>query len=474
MPDDASKGYMGLMPRRVLEPLLRENSLFLQDSQSQRHVDGLNRRDAQSLATEYEVLLLNALSKVGEVVHEPDLGGSSRPDIFFRSAESGVSFVADITCVSDADAYRVNAVEELQEQFRKLLPKHGVRPGGFSFRIDGQVIGPPGKRKTRLSLPPRPEIPRLIEDLTGFVRTVGMAPGSPHATTISRPGASLTVSYDPRNRFGMMVSHLSFTYPLSLRNNPLANRLHDKAKQLRDTGFTGPAGVIVCDGYCTSLNDEGLSATAHFTGRQIVTDFFRRHTSVSFVALFRVHAPHSTTKRITPSFEMRVFRNPKSPHSLPAAAEDLLKSLPSVLPAPDATPVNALHDYAAEPSHKGRSFYGGYQITGRYQMAEVRISARSVLELLAGSLDLQDFLRSLRMAPSDLHPNATNFFRYHLDAGHLLTGARVEREPQQDDDWLVLTMGGPDPAVTAFRLDRETSRIGPSGNVDSGSPAADS
>lgn len=463
IPDVAPKDHMGLIPRRILEPLLRENSRFLQASQSQRHVDGLNRRDTQSLATEYEVLLLNALSKVGEVAHEPDLGGSAHPDIFFRSTESGVSFVADITCVSDADAFRVNAVEEFQRQFRKLLSKHGVRPGGFFLRIDGQTIGSPGKQKTRLSLPPRQRLPRLVQDLTDFVREVAMAPGSRHSTTISQSEASLTVSYDPRSRFGT-TSHLSFTHPLSLRNNTLANKLHDKAKQLHNAGFIGPTGIVVCDGHCTSLNDDGMWTPAHVTGRQIVADFFRRHTSVSFVALLRVHEPHpgSITKRVVRSFEMRVFRNLKSPHPLPTLGEDLLKALPSMLPTPETIPVNVLHEYEAEPSHKGRSLYGRYQITGGHQMPEIRISARSVLELLAGSLDPQTFLRAHHMAPSDQRPDAINLLRNHLDAGHLIVGARLEREPQRDDDWLVLTLGGPDPAVTAFRLDRETPEVEPS------------
>ncbi len=167
---------MGLVPRRVLEPILRENARFLRADQARRQVDDVDRRDAQSLASEYEVLLLNALSKVGCVSYEPNLGGAKRPDVLFSSSTPDLTFVADITCVSDVDAYRSNPVEDLQNEFRRLLKRHGLRAGGFFFGIEGGETGPPGPRKPRLTHPSPAQLPGLLQDRAGFVREVAAAP----------------------------------------------------------------------------------------------------------------------------------------------------------------------------------------------------------------------------------------------------------------------------------------------------------
>lgn len=49
--------------------------------------------------------MLYAISQQGLVVHEPQLLGKRRPDIFFTGA-TGLSFVADVTTVSDRETRR--------------------------------------------------------------------------------------------------------------------------------------------------------------------------------------------------------------------------------------------------------------------------------------------------------------------------------------------------------------------------------
>jgi hypothetical protein len=72
---------------------------------------------------------------------------------------------------------------------------------------------------------------------------------------------------------------------------------------------------------------------------------------------------------------------------------------------------------------------------------EIRISSRTVLDLLAGNLAYEHFPETYK-----------GFFRGMSKEGRLFVTANIEKDTHEtDDDWLVLTFGEPDPAVTRFR-----------------------
>jgi len=93
---------MAIFSRRALQRLIAENTSILSKKQIRKHVDSLNRMDKErSLATEWEVVLINALSKLGSVVHEKNFGGPRRGDIYFEAKGNPTeSFLADITTIS--------------------------------------------------------------------------------------------------------------------------------------------------------------------------------------------------------------------------------------------------------------------------------------------------------------------------------------------------------------------------------------
>ncbi|MGH7947528.1 MAG: hypothetical protein ACREF9_21350, partial [Opitutaceae bacterium] len=81
-----------------MQNAINDNSCFLSASQTRRHVELLN--SAVDLSTEWELVILNVLGKVGQVEHEPDLGGPTKLDVKFEAVD-GFQFAADITTVSD-------------------------------------------------------------------------------------------------------------------------------------------------------------------------------------------------------------------------------------------------------------------------------------------------------------------------------------------------------------------------------------
>lgn len=78
---------------------------------------------------------------------------------------------------------------------------------------------------------------------------------------------------------------------------------------------------------------------------------------------------------------------------------------------------------------------------------DIKISARSVLELLAGEITQEKFL--------ELHnfKSGTNPFKSILRDYKLISAASLERgATEQDDDWLKFEFEGPDPAISPFRV----------------------
>jgi uncharacterized protein (DUF885 family) len=124
---------MAIFSRRSLQRLITENSSFLLQKQTKKHVAALNRMYKElSLAVEWEVVLLNAFSKAGKVLHENDVSGTA--DIYFEAhQQSDQAFVADITTVSDKGLDEISPVEALDHELAKIVNGRSLNPNPSTF-----------------------------------------------------------------------------------------------------------------------------------------------------------------------------------------------------------------------------------------------------------------------------------------------------------------------------------------------------
>jgi hypothetical protein len=113
------------------------------------------------------------------------------------------------------------------------------------------------------------------------------------------------------------------------------------------------------------------------------------------------------------------------------------------LPQPQTTPENAMYDLKAGDGMWGRHI-GEIQMGGN-----IKISARTLLELLAGTKTIQQFEADYKFR------SAENPFRRMLAQGRLLSSVTIEHRPEQDDDIATLQFGQPDPAISRFRVEAE-------------------
>jgi hypothetical protein len=77
---------------------------------------------------------------------------------------------------------------------------------------------------------------------------------------------------------------------------------------------------------------------------------------------------------------------------------------------------------------------------------KIRISARELLDLLAGTLDQKRFAENHRMF------GRGNIFKHYRSGGKMILKAEVESNQEEDDDWIVLEFSDGDPAMSKFKV----------------------
>lgn len=416
----------------------------------------LNAARSNRLPQMWELVWLYALGTVVSVEHERPLP-NGRPDIWFSVSNGSrlIPVVADITTLSDSALDSANPFERLSEAVHQQARKTGMQEGGFHVAVSHVEAGASGSKNVQLLIPTGPAFEQLVKrHLKPFAQRVAAYPTVPNMLEVDEPGAKFTVEYKGPSQYSG-GSHRAYDGALSRENNVLFNRLSDKTRQLRGAPEGAVRMLVICDGDCSLLSRnhpmEGFSAqqiAEHFlrgsqtidlallvtVGEESVLNFARRNHRYLRCSLFAATAgrPAHLTDSVIEAVR-RVF-------------EDVIKKLPE----PRMMPNNALRrNFDSEWS---ASMEGGYRQSGD----RIKVSARAVLELLAGAMTYERFAEIHGWAEGQF-----NMFRSCLESGRLFRSAKIESlGADQDDDWLEFEFGPPDPAISAFRLPRRSDDSG--------------
>jgi hypothetical protein len=443
---------MALFSRRSLQNMIDALANKLPVSARTKLVHELNRHSLSALGFEWELLLLFALSKAGQVQYEATAAGASQPDItFIQDGNNPIRFTADVATVSDEGLDKQNPIMRFSQSLYRMRLKLGL-PGTISYKVHGEQIGVYGDAKMTLQLPPsskldaffntriKPELQQLQRDNV-----------SKKTIEIDEDGVKLTLFYDALGRTST-GSYPSYTAAYSAKRNPVYTALRSKVRQLKRSGSPDPFGIFLCDGGSELLANTQRYGTA-FHLDHVVTEFFRRTTSISFVAvlLFPIRTSYSPFGPPNPHrFTGSVYVNPRAVRPVDQAS--LLALINNGLrhvPPPVTSPAGAQHWIEHGEANAGQKF--SEMIHGGDIMSQqVKVSARTVLELLAGKLTVVDFMRGFER-PSGGH-KFTNPFSAALKAGLTIEDVKVTRVANADDDWLEISFGPPDPAISKLKV----------------------
>lgn len=466
---------MAIFSRRTLQCLINENAEFLRPKQIKEHVRRLNNADLAyqnnkfsevSLATEWEVVLLNVFSKIGIVEHEPILEGQKKIDLLFTlRSNSSKQFLADITTISDKGFDDKNPVEALENDLMKRVAQHGLRLDAFSLRVEGNhgksykgyyyiehgdesrtVLYKGGGEKSKLKLPGIAKFAEKIfnDKFEQFLKDIEYAPYEERFYYVVVPDddINLAIGYHPNQRFSS-INYLEYRRLNHLTENRLYQSLEDKAHQLSESKFNGTLGIILCDGGYTPLQSRP-DHTSHSVD-EVITFFLKNHPYISFIITYTIE--HKYPRKRPLPIIIKIY---KDNYSDDAVIETIEKSL-EVLPEPETDMFNAVNRLKGRHPQEGRKngmTYGLGTISNK-----VQISARTLLELLAGRLKHEDFLRQYGFVATEEFPQrGRNPFEWSLNNGALIREISIEPSESVDDDIITIKLIGPDPAISPFQV----------------------
>jgi hypothetical protein len=436
---------MAIFPRRIIQRLLDENRAFLSETQITEHVKRLNANDNGTIATEWEILLLNVLSKVGRVQHEIELSGTKKPDIFFEAPKTG-EFVADITAISDESYDKENPIAYFYECLNKYFHTKGLTAGGLRVDVDGENIGEYGDRKVKLRLPTKNDIPSFIrKKFNQIAEAIKCNPNQAFKTNIGEGNVSIKVIFNPKEKyFGGAYPSYSVVYSLS--RNPLSYRLRKKAAQLKKSGYEGIMGVFVCDAACASLNND-FHGVSDYSQDKIVEEVFRGNSSLSFVLVLSPEEQRPPFGQgVTKSIKARFYSNRAAKYPINDAVLTKLQEIAKFFPVPESMPINASRRLNTKKDG-GLSHYGGCTMSGN----KIKISSRMITEMFAGVLDFNKFDKDHKAMSSDNKNYITQFFLNQVMQGKMIRNVSIEKCQDEDDDWIEFEYGEPDPAISKFK-----------------------
>jgi hypothetical protein len=444
---------MAMFSRRNLQQMLDALAAHIPVEARRKLARELDRRNTSALGFEWETAILFALSHVGQIEYEASAVDGPRPDIGFREAGGGsICFTADVATVSDSGLEADNPAMRFSLALHRLRKKYKL-PGVLNFDIKGEATGPAHRdRKMRLKLPPQAGLDSFLGATLGPELQRIQREELDHATmAVNEPGIEFTVNYHANQRLSS-GHYPSFTATYSLTRNPVYRTLRDKARQLKKFGGPHPCGIFLCDGNCALLKSTQTAAVA-FGLRNVIEEFFRQNSSISFVAILKFPPTRQDIftgliKELRISGEL--YPNPRAAKPLePDPLLALINRGLAHLPSPAATPHDALHFIGHAEAHEGNTIN---VIThgGNLMSQAVKLSARKIQELLAGKITAEQLFSDYQ------HPDSKfeNPFLSGLKSGLTMESASVTRVPDADDDVMEIRFGPPDPAIKKFTVSR--------------------
>lgn len=396
-----------------------------------------NKRVSQAVPAEFELGVLWALSTMGELEVEPDWYGARRPDAYTECLFEGYPCAVEIAAISDArlsqeeDMRRVaTRLCEVANKFRKGAGKHlhfqfsetsGYTENGYMRRrlVDRDFV----------SAEATSEQLRAWLALQEGRQPLELQQGSTHVTVTWH-------ALRQHQQFNFFSSMPAEAY--SLKDNPLYEVLTEKAQQLVSPGFTGLRCVIVAGAGSRMLRDQESMMRTHgtVTARQVVEHFLQEAAEAVDVVLLL--SPYRNNLNVYRQDPIRWCFTGFARPGLELSDSGVKKLAASLPPARfEGYQARVLHQQAAF-RHDACGWYVGTTIKSGSPHMTIKISARALLDLLAGRITVEKFQHFTGL---DEKSGMPNIFKHRLEQGDILSDVKIEPGGvDEDDDWLVIEL----------------------------------
>lgn len=439
-----------IFSRRDLQQSINRLGNVLDPEDLRKLVAALNRQDRERLPKMWELVVLDAFSQVAPLRHEVALPSGRKPDFELSVAHpSGepLLIVGDVATVSDAGLDEQNPIDVLFQEGPRIARRLGLEPNHLGYNVDGDRSGRYGDARIKLQLPPKGKLLQVLNGpMKAWLKDVKLKGLKKSLYEYDEEGFKFTVKYDQSQRYHS-GSFTSYDVAASLEKNPLYKALRSKRDQLDGAPRDSLRLIVVCDGDSAVLSRTALSSgNGTYSAKQITSHFLNKTSSIDAVLLCTVEdtASRSSASEYQLRFDLEVADKASSPELVAAnvkALGTLLRRAADQFPKPHQMPVNAAR--RCQDSAVSRSHNGALCMTSDSN----KISARGLLDLLAGTITSEQYLAQHRWGESGV----SNVFEIMRREGRSITSAHIEAMEHPDDDWIVFEFGEPDPAASPFR-----------------------
>lgn len=431
--------------------MLNENAAFLTKEQLNHLVSRLNTEGFQSIDAEWEVAVLNAFSKLGNVVHEPSLEGTAQLDLLFTHGD-GSSFLADITSVSDEGFEKQTSVKAFYVELQNRLRNAGLLYKGWSLAV-GSHPTTKYRERPKPALPPPSEFAKEIfnANFKEFLRRIKEHPDQSRRYDVSTEKTAIALVYEPQ-RTGFMSQMPVYNPAMEKDKNPVFSALRMKAKQLKKVSYEGYRGIVLCDGGSDMVHRPPHgSFEFNYNAADAAKEFLRQNQSIDFVLIISSvwidrgrygPMPRERARKV----QISIVGNRSFEH-LPISLRESFEALEQHFPEPINTASGARETIRHGHDPKALRPLGG-GIGWRHN--EISISASAVLALLAGRITQEELFNALGFKPWSNKSHAMrNLFEYVLSQNMRVIEIKIE-DTQHDDSTLIFKFDGPDPATSPY------------------------
>lgn len=393
----------------------------------------------ERISAEWELAVFQCLEEIG-TLEFPDATTRSS-DVIFKDRTTGEQLQVEVTAISDRGLHDKNPVEAFSRHLGKVasdlrLTAHGA----FNYQIghievDDQFI---------LGVPTRQGMQAFFRtpEFTDFLARIRANLDKTHRFDFECRGAKSAVTFQPRAQYAT-GNYIAHDVILDLQRNHIVKRLKKKATQIRESGQSLPAIVVLCDGGCRAMKSQVagpgkpkfddvigvfLNGRPHQQAGPLILQngIPQGSRRINAVIALAVNEDFKVFGGIQRRYDKRYIMNgsnvlyPLAPQIVESMC-DSFKFLPKI----SSSPINARRTYRYPP-HYG----GGSMSAGRTGRMKAKISLLTLQGLLSGEISHSDFVRD--------HGDIGNVISKAIRDGKMISKIEIERCPDEDDDWVHL------------------------------------
>jgi hypothetical protein len=435
---------MALFARRLIQRRLNGIAHLLTWTNADHIVKRLNGPEMSAVSAEWEVVVTSILNELCEVKFEPTLEGGRVADLLLQCGADCV--LADIATVSNAGLRKLNPYDEFQEELSRRVTKRGISMSGFHVEIESTFLQKgPKKRVSKYAIPAVSEFREAFSPaFDRFLDEIKAVPDREHSFTFADPfRVKITRKLGGEYTTGSMPGYDAF----EAYDTPVFSVVSRKRQQIRGASKKYPIGIFLCDAGAQAFHQQ---IGSQFSLESIARRAFQKFRNVGFLVFLLADPARERPKgrRDRPRC-VTVFNDQVA---IPDAVKQVLNDIDARVPRAQTrtNDSNLWRRVKYLGGKEGARFFrtsAGIKFTDREQMY-IKISARSLLDVLTQKLPFEDFMRW-----NGFDRHAENYGGgnpFHNLEGLTLKAARLEKCPDDDDDWLVFELEGNDPAVNAI------------------------